>query len=146
MYFNIVFYSTCSILIACHAYALWQATKHNYTQFSRKMIKLYLLYNSFSMVEVLCFTFLTETNNVHTLLVKIVQSVIIVTESGSMMMINLAMWMLGFHYFNCSRKLPYYIRSQQPPDSLSKRLNIVHMVLTWCNVAAPVAFGVISFL
>jgi hypothetical protein len=61
------------------------------------------------MLEILCFTFLCETQNLNTTLVQIVQTVIIIAEAGSMMTINLAMWLLGFHYFNCGRKLPYYI-------------------------------------
>jgi hypothetical protein len=72
--------------------------------------------------------------------------IVIITEVGSLTMINLAMWKFGFHYYNCGRKLPYYIVGTQPPSSLNKCNNIIQKVFTILNCVSPIAFGAISFI
>lgn len=57
---------------------------------------------------------------------------------------NLAMWYFGYHYYNCGKKLWYYMRQQSVPASLDRNLRLLWNTAGVVNIALPVAYVCIS--
>ena len=146
--FSWVFYVTCVTLISCHAFTLYHAKTKMHSPFSSKMITYYLLYNVLSLISVMAFTIFVYPKPGYPVDFWLLfwMTIVILAEAGNLMMINLAMWKFGFHYYNCGVKLPFYLEGTPPPKELNSRNKCIEKTFTILNVIFPISFGAVSFI
>lgn len=58
--------------------------------------------------------------------------------------IGLVLWFFGYHYYNCGKKLGYFIREERMPATLERN----HRILLWTGIffayLCPSLYGLIT--
>ena len=59
---------------------------------------------------------------------------------------NILLWYFGFHYYNCGKKMSYFIKQKPLPSNLNSH----HQTLFWTGIVfaclLPLAYAVINTL
>ena len=143
----IIFYVTTTLLIIAHSLSLWYLKHKLESPLAKKMICLYLFYNVTNFSQVTAYAvyleFTADQVQTNTNRAGIIASVTmdLIFSVISMSLLNVAMWIFAFNYYNIGKKLPYFLRGKTPPNGLTvchRRLRTTFIVL---NITMPVLYG-----